>query len=91
LREFLKLYWLDIQNGSSSLDVSGGKKFTENIVISSSLSNSVTSQTFNLKGEFKTQKRGGLQFGYLSRKFRDDAEEDISDIELKLVYRRPLF
>jgi hypothetical protein len=79
--------------GAGSWGFHGEKKVLENLNVIGDYEQTSRGRTINVRGELKTPWRFAtgrplsLQAQYLDKSFEDIAEEDVSDGQLKLVYR----
>jgi hypothetical protein len=94
LKDVSRLDVARIEVGTGSVGFHGEKKLVDNVNTVVDLEQTVRGNSFNLRGEIKSGLRifdrdGYLtvQSGYLTKSFDDASEEDIRDLELKLVYR----
>lgn len=87
---------LRFEIGFGTVGVHAEKKATENIRLLGDAEQTIRGQTLNLRGEIKTnlhplpsatEDRFSVQTGYLVKNYYDPAEQDISDLSGKIVYR----
>ena len=85
-----KLRWLDvlrIEIGFGSIGFHVEKKMLENARVLGDAEQTIRGTIIKLRGELKTPFVISLQGGYLNQNYYDPAEQDIKDIDVKLVYR----
>jgi hypothetical protein len=78
---------LRIEIGFGSIRLHLEKKMLENARILGDAEQTIRGSTINARAELKTPFVVSLQGGYLNKNYYDPAEQDIEDINLKLVYR----
>lgn len=92
--QLLKVIPLDVMRfyvTTGGIGFHGEKRLVENINLVGDAEQTVAGRTFNVRGELKTPSRLSFQVGYLSKVFTDEAEEDVSDLQIKAVFRWLLF
>lgn len=78
---------LRLEVGFGSIGLHLEKRLFENINLLGTGEQTIKGRTLNVRGEVKTPYDLSLQGGVLKKDFSDPAEEDISDYNLKLIYR----
>ena len=78
---------LRIEIGFGSIGFHIEKKMLENLRILGDGEQTIRGTTIKARAELKTPFVISLQGGYLSQNYYDPAEQDIEDIDVKLVYR----
>ena len=73
--------------GTGSVGFHGEKKLTETVNILGDLEQTVRGSTVYVRGEWHAPYKFILQGGYLQKHFDDATEDDVSDLEGKIVYR----
>jgi hypothetical protein len=76
-----------IEVGTGSIGFHGERKVYSNTNVVGDLEQTVRGRTLNLRMEIKSTVGATLQLGWLKKDYDDPAEEDVTDRELKLVYR----
>jgi TamB, inner membrane protein subunit of TAM complex len=87
LEELTGLDVLRFQVDFGSIGLHGEKKVFENVLGVFDLEQTVRGSTVNARVEVRTPFRVTLTGAYLNKNFDSEAEEDIRDRQLKLVYR----
>lgn len=87
LEDLTGLDVLRFQVDFGSIGLRGEKKIFENVRSVFELEQTVRGSTVNARVEVRTPFRVTLQGAYLNKNFDSEAEEDIRDRQLKLVYR----
>jgi hypothetical protein len=78
---------LRIEIGFGSIGIHLEKKMLENLRLLGDGEQTVRGATVKLRAELKTPYVISLQGGYLKQNYYDPAEQDIEDVDVKLVYR----
>jgi TamB, inner membrane protein subunit of TAM complex len=87
LKDVSKLDVARLEIGTGSVGFHGEKKLTDTINVLGDLEQTVRGSSVYVRGEWHAPYKFILQGGYLKKSFDDAAEEDVSDWEVKLVYR----
>jgi hypothetical protein len=82
---------LRIEIGFGSIGFHAEKKLLENFRAFGDAEQTIRGTTIKLRAELRTPFVVSLQGGYLHQHYYDPAEQDIVDIDVKLVYRYRLF
>ncbi|HEY6180579.1 MAG TPA: translocation/assembly module TamB domain-containing protein, partial [Kofleriaceae bacterium] len=78
---------LRIEIGFGSIGIHVEKKLVENAKVYGDAEQTIRGTTTKVRAELKTPFKVSLQGGYLNQNYYDPAEQDIVDINVKLVYR----
>jgi hypothetical protein len=87
LKDVSKLDVARLEIGTGSIGFHAEKKLLDNLTLFGDVEQTVRGSTIYLRGEYRTPVKLILQGGWLKKTFDDAAEENISDPEVKLVYR----
>jgi hypothetical protein len=87
LKDVSKLDVARLEIGTGSIGFHGEKKVTDTINLLGDLEQTVRGSSVYVRGEWHAPYKFIIQGGWLKKNFDDAAEEDISDVEVKLVYR----
>ncbi|MCE9573260.1 MAG: translocation/assembly module TamB [Deltaproteobacteria bacterium] len=87
LKDVSKLDVARLEIGTGSIGFHAEKKLLDNLTLFGDIEQTIRGRTIYVRGEYKTPVKLILQGGWLNKSFDDAAEEDISDPEVKLVYR----
>ncbi len=87
LGELSGLDVLRIEIGFGSIGLRLEKKLLENTRLIGHTEQTIRGTTIDTRAVLTTSQKSSLQLGYLGKNFYDPAEQDISDRNIKLVYR----
>ncbi|MBA2545231.1 MAG: translocation/assembly module TamB domain-containing protein, partial [Deltaproteobacteria bacterium] len=78
---------LRLDVGFGSIGLRAEKRALENMNLIGNYEQTIRGNTVNVRGELKTTYDISVQGGYLGKNFNDPAEQDISDVSVKTVFR----